>query len=240
MRSYFIGCVFFFLFISCKSQLSPRLQESLVEIKSRIYMGGPTPPFTTSSLIWYQDSFAIEEIKLVKFNTDSKGVQTRNDEIEHYTFIDLRLHTLYDYSSFSDTAKLIKKISQPDSMFVDGGTNFYYAGKRFRNAPESLPDTTIDQIRYKRIKFCLLEVNPEKVYSIGYLRCDQEDSMFSFEKPYCDSIGCVMLKIETFNKATNEIVISSEYNFLRDTLNPLEITVFDAWKNNAKRISETR
>lgn len=199
-------------------------------------MAGPVPPFTTSSLIWYQDSFAIEEIKLIKFDTDSKGVQTRNDVMMRYTFIDLRSHTLYDYSSFSDTARLIKTYSQPDSMQVDGGTNFYYTGKRFRETPEVLQDTIIRKEVYKRMKFTLVEHDPKNVYTIGYLRCDKP-SIFSFEKKYSDSLGCNMIKLEAFNRKTNEMLMSTEFNFIRDTLSFEENKVFDAWISSAKRIA---
>jgi hypothetical protein len=193
------------------------------------------PVFTHSFKIWYKDSLAIEEIMLAKINTDINGKQTIKSLVEHYTFIDLRSDSFYEYQNFSDTAKITKKYYQPDSISVDGGWNFYGNNNfNYKDAPENLADTIINGISYKRVKFNR-SLGNESLITIGYFRCDKKGSMFQFYKPYSEKIGCPMVKVYDFPVRKLQGPILTEVDFLSDTLSLQEQKIFEAWERNAKQ-----
>ncbi len=223
------------LLFSCSSQGQQHINAGVVKSNFELFSTAATPPFVSSFLIWYRDSTAIMEIKTVSFDTKYGQATVRKDTIMHYLYMDLRTMSFYQYGTFTDTAQLQKSYWQPDSLYIDGGWNFYYDKNIVMiDKPELLHDTTINNIDYKRIKFVSLENQKLGAYSIGYLRCDIGRSIFSNEKIYSDSINCCLMKTEHFQNKTNIKGAMQGIEFLRDSLNTEEIKVFDTWEQYAK------
>jgi hypothetical protein len=224
------------LLVACNSQGQQHFNAGVVKNSFEIFSATATPPFLSSYLIWYRDSTAIMEIKTVRFDMKYGQPTVRKDTIMHYLYMDLRTMTFYQYGTFTDTAQLQISYWQPDSLYIDGGWNFYYnKNVVMTDKPEHLDDTSINNIDYKRIKFVSFEDKKLGTYTIGYIRCDRGRSIFSKEKIYSDSINCCLEKAEYFQNKTNIKGAMQGIEFVRDTLNTEEIKVFDTWERYAKQ-----
>ena len=213
--------------ISCLKFYDPKLNDY---VKNNLYW--------PDTKIWYKDSMVIEQIPGLYMNTDTNGIETRWVKTEYYTFIDLRTKSFYDYSSFSDTAGLIKKYIQADSTPVSGGWNFYaqrdWPGQL---TPVSLSDTLIDNIVYKRIQVIKEpdSTQQNKKIWIGYLNCDRKNTLFMFDKSLSKTTGCPIVRFD--EQPLPEFVfrpVSAQIEFISDTLSNDELKVFNAWEKNAK------
>ncbi|MBA2329002.1 MAG: hypothetical protein H0V91_05230, partial [Flavisolibacter sp.] len=148
-------------------------------------------------------------------------------------YIDLRTKTVYDYSSFSDTAILLTKRFLPDTMFMDYGWNFNQISKVVGN-PVELSDTTIENVNYKRAKFSTEEYDKDKVYQIGYFTCDNKGLLFSLKKSFSFKPNCTMTKIFGYNVGVPTPFASKELVFVSEELSNYEKQVFKSWKQNIK------
>lgn len=224
-------------FTSCISlaQENKSDETGVVQKKTSFYNADGTTMLIGLLKIWYKDSVAIEEVNRTNTVTDTAGLTTVNYELILYRYIDLKNKTLYDYKSFTDTAKIINKALLPDSMMKDYGWSFYSDKTvQIQGQPELLSDTVLKDIKYKRIKYSLLHQDPKKNFDIGYLRCDGRQSMFSLEKRYSRERNCILVKNFSFQYGKKYPYASREVNFLSDTLTKEELKVFDAWERNAK------
>lgn len=195
--------------------------------------------FWQNPRIWYRDSFAIEEIKELSI-IQSNGKIEKKVTIGHFTFIDIRKSTLYDYSSFSDTAKLIRKYIQADSIPVPGGWSFYDRShdKEYPGYEPLvlLPDTIIGKVKLKRRMTAYTNPDSEakdksRHVSIMYFRCDIKKSMFNLSHYFSRKIGCPCVRIDHPGAGNS----SSQIEFVTDKLTPQEIKIFNIWEKNAKR-----
>jgi hypothetical protein len=236
MSYRFISALFLINLTSCNSigQMNMANQIGIVEVKMDFYNENGKPIYTDILRTWYKDSTVIEEVNR-KNTVTASGKTTENYELILYRYIDLKSKTLYDYKSFTDTAKIINKAALPDSMMNDYGWSFY-SDKiiQIQGQLEILSDTAIKDITYKRIKYSLLPGDAKKNFDIGYLKCDGKQSMFSLEKHYSPKINCTMLKSFSFHYGKATPYASLEVNFVSDTLSKEELKVFEAWESNAK------
>ena len=230
-------CLLIYNLTSCGCQ-NKGISFGIVRVKIQIFDTITTPLLkpllATDYRIWYKDSLVIEEIKLIRFMTDTAGKKSTDVTVTHYTFVDLKSKSFYDYKNFSDSAGMVKKYSQPDSIPVNGGWNFYFKRDvEYIGSPQIVDDTIMSEIRYKRVKF-----NTQKgknVYiSIGYFRCDKIGSMFKFDYSYSDKMGCPLVKIDEF-PVTKGNRMGAEIDFISDTLSEKELKVFDSWEKNEKK-----
>lgn len=236
MKSFKCFIIFFCFLGACSSQDHKPLNKGVVKVTFDTFLDNAFPALSASSLIWYSDSAVIMEIPTIRFESKNGEPAIRNDTIMHYLFIDLKTMSFYQYGTFTDTATLQKSYWQPDSLYIDGGWNFYYAKKVVMlDKPESLSDTAINSILYKRVKFSTAEKQSRGSYAIGYIRCDRGRSVFSCEQLYSDSINCIMDKIESYNTITNKKETATGTKFLRDSLNKDELKVFYTWERYAKK-----
>jgi len=60
--------------------------------------------------------------------------------------------------------------------------------------------------------------------------------MFSLEKNFSHTVQCTMTKVFEFKEGASRPFASRELEFLSDTLSMNERRVFDAWKENAKKV----
>ncbi|MBN8673228.1 MAG: hypothetical protein J0L56_03780 [Chitinophagales bacterium] len=193
--------------------------------------------FTHYLRIWYKDSIVIEENTGVNTVTDEKNKTTVTYPIISYRFIDLKNKMLYDYKTFSDTAALINKAILPDSLMTDIGWSFYSEkAPIIHGIPESLSDTMIGNVNYKRARFSYTWHNLQKDFIIGYFRCDGKGNMFSLEKAYSRSLNCRMAKYYAYKIGITAPVASKEVDYISNSLTAEELRVFAAWEKNAKEI----
>jgi hypothetical protein len=238
------GCICSFT-ISCTGQRKCNncgmIKYSMKNYNPRIHDYIMDETFWQNPRIWYKDSLAIEEIKQMSTDEDPFGNETKTVSIRHFTFIDIKTRSLYDYTSFSDTAKLIRKYTQSDSIPVPGGWTFYGEAKELSGfePPENLSDTMIDNVLYKRVK--LIYINPtsqEKIReeSIAYFRCDIKNIMFSLVKNISKKNGCPCVRKDQIpTSLKNPVAVSLQIEFVANKLTPEELKVFDAWEKNAKK-----
>ena len=185
--------------------------------------------------IWYKDSLAIEEITYLYISKDSLGREIRTLKTDHYTFVDLRSRSFYDYSTFSDTAKFVKKYTQPDSVTIFGGWNFYASRIiPVTEPPKDISDTIIEGINYQRVKFINRREGVSNPVLIAYLRCDKKGTLFQIDKEFGDKKGCPIVRYEELPTDKNPFANAGEILFVADTLSQEELKVFAAWEKNAK------
>lgn len=198
--------------------------------------------------VWYRDSLVIERILGLYIEEDMDGREKRYTKTLYYTFIDLRTLSFYDYTSFSDTAKIIKKFTQSDTALVPGGWNFYLPIDKIPpvQPPELLADTILEGVTYKRVKIVcdsttfyddssgkLVERKVPQV-EVLYMRCDKKGTLFQLRKPLSEKLGCPIVRQDILPSLYVARPLSSQIHFLSETLTPEEIKVFDAWEKNAK------
>jgi hypothetical protein len=234
------------LFVSCSAQKTC-LNCGSVLFKTRIF-NSQTKEFETAKysrdrMLWYKDSLIIAELFRVNIVEDPYGQEKWDAVVYGYTFIDLRTRSFYDYASFSDTARILDKYVQPDTGRVKGGWNFFDDRVViYRENMESLPDTIIEGITYKRVKSFNVfktENGEEKVLQFGYFRCDKRNSFFFVDRLLSKQLGCPLIRDDYINVA-KQIWLSHKIEFLNKKLTSEEIKVFNAWEQNAKKNPVTK
>jgi len=223
---------------SCKSQNSRH--EYVVAFEAKFHdqetnLLKPQPLYWPDKKIWYRDSLIVEEITGLYIDRDSNGVENRSVSIHHYTFIDLPSKRFFDYSSFSDTAKLLKKYVQADSVPVMGGWNFYYTQRVPRNLPVvPLTDTTIDNAKFKR---CLLinegidEASSQKY--IALFSRDSKNFLFSFDTELSKQIGFPLTRLDLL-AADGTVFLSTRISIQTRKFTDEENRVFEVWEKLSK------
>jgi hypothetical protein len=231
--------VFFQVLFSCHAQKN-YLNRGIVLYKLRIFDNKTQeyiiPKYYRDRKLWYYDSLVIAEGHHVNINTDIYGNESWETFVDRYTFIDLKTRTFYEYSTFSDTARILDSYVQPDSGRVKGGWNFFDNTEILnRRTLEYLPDTTIHGISFKRVKsVSIIKIGNEDMESIttGYFRCDKKYSVFSLDKLLSKEAGCPLTRLE--NEGVSNVAGNYfEIEFLSETLSLFEVKVFKAWKRNA-------
>jgi hypothetical protein len=209
--------------------------KGIVLNTTRFYNKEGKPTFTHYLKVWYKDSVCIQEIRGVNTATDTANNTTVTYPLLFCRFIDLKTKTMYDYKTFSDTAKTFKKAVLPDSVLSDAGWNFYSEKHpKIQGVPKPLSDTLIDDVNYKRAKINFKAYDPAKSYLIACFRCDGKGDMFSLEKDYSRKINCTMVKFFDYKVGAAMPFASIEVSYLSNELTKEELNVFDAWEKNEK------
>jgi len=234
----FINLVTFLSFIliglqSCEISKTELLDSGIVQVKTQFYDTAGKITFAAATRVWYQDSSTIQEIKKIRMVTDTNNITTTTYDIVMYRYIDIKSRTWYDYQSLSDTSVIINKGSLPDSGFRDQGWS-YFSNKvnQIRGNPDMLEDTVMGTISYKRAKFNSIQYDPQKIFSIGYFRCDNKWKMLSLEKDFSKSLNCTLTKICDYSTVNYVLIGSMEIESLADTLSQHEMKIFSSWNRN--------
>ena len=228
-----------FLIISCCPERN-LIREGFTQLRSRDYDSIKrefiNESFMPEMNIWVKGNLVIQEIKVIN-TTDSDGVITRETPVAYYLFMDRKSKTFYNYSSFSDTARILDKYTQADTAEIRGlgGWSFYKKRDlKITDSLQPLSDTTINNIIHKRFKFKLKTSNNESLVII-YLRCDKKGTVLLFDKTLSEKLGCPIVRLDYLPTPQNPSPVSSEIVFLRDSLSKEELKVFDAWEKNIKK-----
>ncbi len=222
------------ILISCNSNGQSNT-KGIVLRTTRFYNKVGKPTFTHYLKVWYKDSVCIQEIRGVNTATDTASITTVTYPLLFCRFIDLKSKTMYDYKTFSDTAKVFKKAVLPDSILSDAGWNFYSEKHpKIQGTPKPLSDTIVDNINYKRAKINFKVNDPKKNYLIAYFSCDGKGDMFSLEKDYSRGINCTMVKFFDYKVGVAKPFASIEVFYLSNELTKEQLNVFAAWEKNEK------
>jgi len=187
---------------------------------------------------WFKDdSTLIVEVPGVNMLTDEYGKETFNTFIHKYIFIDLRNRLFYEYKSFSDTATLIAKYFQPDS--IKGSTFNFWAYNSFLKLENTYPitDTVVNGVLCKRFAENKLlsdsvTKNDKSIYTY-YVNCSEKNTFFTLFKKLTEVTGCPIL-YTTWYWPDKNLTIANEIEYVSKCLTKEELKVFTAWERNAK------
>ena len=199
------------------------------------------PQYQRDWKVWYWDSCVIQEAATVYINEDANNIETWHTGVQYYTYIDLRSRSFYRYSSFSDTARMIKCCyTQADSTEVGGGWNFYYhPAPQKKKEISFIADTIIEGVSYKRaidVKNNHNSFEESKFSRTLYFDCSRKGSMFTIDYNLSQIANCPLVRIDYFpNDKKEDLMPMSLIEFVSDSLSKSEIDVFKAWKKNAEK-----
>lgn len=141
---------------------------------------------------------------------------------------------VYQYHSFSDTAKYYLKYALNDTTLINGGWSFYKRGiSFFSDSTLNLTDTTIDGILYKRIvRKQLVKPDNQNLINttIGYLRCDKKGFLIHLDKTFDENHFCPLTMYEYH--LTGKPTIFAKLEFVSERLRRNEANIFEAWQQN--------
>lgn len=189
-------------------------------------------PSVINNKIWFKGNQSIQEVPVILFGGESSG-KNPFFKIKHYSYLDPDANAGRNYYAFSDTAKVFKQYSNIDSVIIGGGWNFYSNQNFQYDSSTNLSDTVINKISYGRIRLDK-KINDNSIFFVLYHRCDKKETLIRLFKPLSDSIGCPIVRDDTYIK--NKLFMTREIEFVSDKLTRDELEVFEAWKKNGKKL----
>ncbi len=190
--------------------------------------------------MWYKDSMIIQEVYHLYQDENINRATKWRAIIDRYKFIDLRRRKVYEYYTFSDTSKLIKKCLPSDTVCQRETWVLWTERHGFmqRGTQVSMTDTILNGVLYRRVKSVLYD-NTEKgrieFSTIGYFRCDLKNALLMFDQPFSRKIGCPLVRFEEVNNPPVYPDAYGELEYLTRKLTEKELKVFAAWE---KRVDE--
>src|SRR4051812_33976285 len=103
------------MLLGCQSQSQ---EKGSLTINSYFYNKDSTSGVADSVklTIWWKNDQTIQEVPLMVMNEDIHGNRENSVRIQHYSYLLGGQNTGYNYSSFSDTAKLLRFYSSIASV----------------------------------------------------------------------------------------------------------------------------
>ncbi len=179
--------------------------------------------------LWFYDSLVIAEGTRLYFECINGDCKTQT-LVDKYFFINLRTCSFYEFSSLSDTARLLDKYKQPDSGRVKGGWNFFDNNPVLENKNISpLPDTIIDGHQVSRV-IQIKKSDKGSQMVIGYIDCKTKIP-FSWDLAYTQQTGCKVIKLEFITNG-EPYSFSSEIKQVANDLDQKMIHVFEVWRKS--------
>lgn len=105
--------------------------------------------------VWFDNEFAIEEIRSEAMITDNRGVSVSNYPVTTFRFNDLRNRKAFVFSSFTDSARIVSQYSfdRKKGIEIPGGFGFHEIKTiEFSGAAQSLKDTVEQGFIVRRLK----------------------------------------------------------------------------------------
>jgi hypothetical protein len=220
------------MWIGCNS--AKENLDGVINVHSTIYgMNAKSAknPLHIEHKIYFHDNQSIQEVPLLKFKEDSTGNKT-DVVIKHYSYLDIKKNVGLKFLNFADTATVIKKYSDIDSVQVDGGWNFSSKASFEYTKSSKLNDTVVNNIQFGRVRLDKV-VNGQNLYFILYLRCDQPELQIKLYKPLSDSIGCPIVRTDSYIKDT--LFMTRELEFISDKLTEKQLQIFTSWKKKSNQ-----
>lgn len=203
------------------------------------YFNNTTGEFVKSTsdrdlIMWYKDSLTIKEAHHVYFYEGPYKQKSVEVKIDHYKFMDLRTREIYEYDTFSDTARLIKKCLPNDSNCIGESWKFFNTKTIIQTKNLAfIPDTVMNGVVYKRVKSIdTIQTDRGVLQSIvyGYLRCDKKNDIYNIDAQFSKQMGCPLVRMDIVyipESYPNGII---EMEFRPGSLTKQELKVFEAWE----------
>lgn len=192
--------------------------------------------------MWYKDSCIIQEYLHIFQGKDESQNTTWNTSVEKYKYIDLRTKEIYEYYTFSDTAKPMRKCAANDSDCIRGCW-IYRTKNDF--VPDvaliNMPDTLIDGVRYRRAQTKQASITEKGKFEdilVLYMRCDMKDLFFFFSKQFSLKMGCPLVRFESYTIPALYPGGQGLIDYSPNALSTQELKVFAAWEKNAKEYNK--
>jgi hypothetical protein len=222
----------FLLFVSCNHSEQQKFDQGVVQVKRIIY---DNSNFSNNNIvvnykIWFWGTTTIQEVPELNFFEDTSGKRITTTRILHYSYINPTDRIYVDYSNFSDTSAQKKAHISIDSIKEGGAWDFYSSVPFQYSKISRITDSIIDGINYNRLRIDKRNNNNTDIYLLLYTRCDKKGVIISNLKNLSDSIGCPILRTETYNLSDGRITSSLLIDYTSNSLSPKEIQVFEAWK----------
>ncbi|MCG2617129.1 hypothetical protein LZZ85_22730 [Terrimonas sp. NA20] len=199
------------------------------------YNQGKDTIFYGKTMSWLADSMLIREISTSVIRTE-KNTTRMSVRVDRVIFIDYRTKALFEYSGFSDTARLMGSHFLYDTFRLTTGYPFDIKDEDAKYSPrlaQQLDDTLIDNIKYHRYleKFDSLNVSLNNVF---YTDCESSPAITMLPK-HAMKFGCPVLMATS----STDVELRRPYMFTkrtleRDYLTPEEQKIFEAWRKYAE------
>ena len=201
------------------------------------------PHFLPEYKVFYKDSTAIREVYKIRREDETKY----EISIDKYIFIDLINRSFYEYAKFSVDSFFTKSYIPSDTSkdYSFAYIFFGYSDPQKNANPKlslkipdekynSLPDTIIDAVKFKRLRCEQIikngEINQLNIWTI-YFRYDIKNSIMHYDKDFDQKMNWPVVRIEVKDP---KFQTCFEIKYERQYLTNEELKVFDAWEKNAK------
>ncbi|MBL7733522.1 MAG: hypothetical protein JNM88_20300 [Chitinophagaceae bacterium] len=192
------------------------------------------PFWDITERVWVKDVFAIEESRMIKITSNSKGDST-TFPVMFYRYTNLKTSEVYEFHSFSDTATLIRKYLQNGTIRTTGGWGFHL--KRDLSREDTIryfPDTLINQQVFKHGFFT--RTMGGICYNIdAWFLTSQRITLFSLDETSYKSTGVPMVGYHLHPQGKIGLEAMMDITFIADTLTAQEERIFAAWEKYAKQ-----
>lgn len=195
--------------------------------------------YTQPLKVWFKDSCIINEVYKITIEEDAYGVEKAWTEIEKYVFIDLKTMSFYEYSSFSDTAKLLESYKSSTNKSPSGIKSFieHTIDTNLVNNGRMISDTSLDGVTFKRYRFYVKYNDADesdKTSFTMYFNCNEKLSVITYFKNMSKAIGCPVVRIDEDTESYSSFT-SREIKYRSNSLTNEQLKVFDIWERYAKR-----
>lgn len=206
----------------------------------------PNPAFvpieSVDDTLWFRNDFFIQQLRATSASFINDKLISYSKYTLCYVLVDTKNQQYYEFSSFSDTAKIIRTYRNPDTVSGIHSTalRYYHKDTTF-NVDKAIPlkDTLINNISFKR--FMLYDSVEKNDYQqtlqikIVYLDCRRKGRFpFSSQSNYYQKQkGCPIVRKDIIKPEVGGYFYY-EYVLLNNSLTLHENKVFDAWEKYAK------
>ncbi len=226
----------FMLCANCPAQKPSRAGHSIMTLFDLDDSSGTrqTALYDRGHHIWFKDSLIIDEC-LKSIGEDTGYDSWRSwTEVDRYLFMDLRKQSFYEYSSMSDTAKLLQVYHAPDDTAHYGFIPFHRSlmDSNWVKKARPIADTVIDHKVYSRYRFSEHYAQQEVEYTV-YFDCHQRTTVLTWQKNFSEKKGCPVVRLDEKNLSHPGKTFIAEMEEVSTTLTPDQLRVFNAWEGYA-------
>lgn len=183
--------------------------------------------------IWYQDSVGITELNGVH-SLEEGGKITWSTIPLGYRLFDMRKKWAYEYRNLSDTAEIVQKYANVDTLRMLGGWHFFTRSVIQFDSVELVGDTLIGGITYIKHRF-IQTFKGRKIPGETLSRCDNKNNIFHLDDGLCRATGCAVVKGIALTPDRKFPINSVEIEYISNTFPDSVRKVFDAWKRNVQK-----
>jgi hypothetical protein len=223
--------------ISCRTTLKPTSEKPeeylrVQKISYRIVNNEATVQVSFSDNVWYHDSIGITQLSGIQ-SVQIGSKDTLFPITFGYRFVDMRNKWVYEYRNLSDTAAIVQKYGQADSVELAGGWNFFRKSGIQFDSLRVIGDTIINGMTYRKLRH-VLNARGKNIPTEILSRCDRKGTIFHLDVGLSNAVGCPVVKGTSLTPDGRLPTQSVEIEFISNTFPDSIRRVFAAWKRNAE------